>query len=616
MMGEVLKAFILIFIAEMGDKTQILAMAFATRFPVKKVLLGIGIGSFLNHGLAVLLGSYLSSVVPINAVQMIAGIAFVGFAIWTLKIEKDEDDDEGELKFQFGPVGTVSLAFFLGELGDKTQLTAITLAADTAYPIFVLAGTVTGMIATGALGIIVGKKMGDKIPEIGIKLFASTIFMFFGIQKVLKTIPDIYLQVEYVLPVMLLLLSITGFMFVKLFQHRKAGIQSAYKVKAQMLHDYYNHIKDDLENICMGKEYCKTCNGEACIIGHAKNHINLIIEDKEAKIINNEDILYNICKPFSQEKAMDSLIDTLWLLEHIQDHSEIETAHMMRKKMEIILFGMDIDVYYCVDRYIEKIMTFNEDLAKKIYRQYNLRKPIEQRIVNVGNRISNVYLIDSNEGYILIDTGYEEYFRTFKCELHKKNISLNEIAYIFVTNAHDDHVGFLKQLMEETTAQVIINNKSVKQLEKGQNSFDGACSSRLAWLFCQFMKLAGKSEHRFRPIKVSNRFLIIDDQNKEKIEELLSAKIIELPGHTHDSIGLLFDDEILFSGDAVMNGLPSRYHIIIWIEDILEYKKSWQKLMTIDYSKVHPSHGKPILKESIISNYKSLEKIKTYRLSS
>src|SRR5690606_5883620 len=107
-----------------------------------------------------LLGSYLSQVVPIKTIQMIAGAAFVGFALWTLKPEDEEE--EMETRMQFGPAATVALAFFLGELGDKTQLTAITLAADASFPLLILAGTVTGMIATGALGIMVGKKLGDK----------------------------------------------------------------------------------------------------------------------------------------------------------------------------------------------------------------------------------------------------------------------------------------------------------------------------------------------------------------------------------------------------------------------------------------------------------------------
>src|SRR5665647_3803336 len=103
MIQEMLKAFILIFIAEMGDKTQILAMAFATRYPVKKVLLGIFIGVFINHGLAVILGSYISNFIPINTVQIIAGLAFVGFSLWALKTDGDDDEDEKQ-KYKFGPV--------------------------------------------------------------------------------------------------------------------------------------------------------------------------------------------------------------------------------------------------------------------------------------------------------------------------------------------------------------------------------------------------------------------------------------------------------------------------------------------------------------------------------
>jgi len=187
MVQEMIKAFLLIFVAEMGDKTQILAMAFATRFPVRKVLMGIGLGVFLNHGLAVVLGSYLSQVVPINTIQMIAGAAFVGFALWTLKPEEEEEEKETRMKF--GPAATVALAFFMGELGDKTQLTAITLAADASYPFMVLLGTVSGMVATGALGIIIGRKLGDKIPEVGIKLLAASIFMFSDFRSCIRQYP-------------------------------------------------------------------------------------------------------------------------------------------------------------------------------------------------------------------------------------------------------------------------------------------------------------------------------------------------------------------------------------------------------------------------------------------
>ncbi len=93
------------------------------------------------------MGKYISDFLPTNIIQIVAGVVFISFAFWTLKVEDDEDKDE-EQKYKFGPVLTVALAFFIGELGDKTQLTAITLATNTSYPLAILGGTVLGMIMT------------------------------------------------------------------------------------------------------------------------------------------------------------------------------------------------------------------------------------------------------------------------------------------------------------------------------------------------------------------------------------------------------------------------------------------------------------------------------------
>ena len=213
MILELIKAFILVLIAEIGDKTQILAMAFATKFPVKKVLLGIFLGSFLNHGLAVILGSYISAFIPINTIQIVAGFAFVGFSLWTLKRDGDEDDDEKK-KSTFGPVITIAIAFFIGELGDKTQLTAITLATDAIYPYAILGGTVLGMIVTGGMGIIVGKKLRDKISDFLIKVIAASVFMFFGITKLYQTLPKYYLNLQNII-IFFMILTISVFMMIR-----------------------------------------------------------------------------------------------------------------------------------------------------------------------------------------------------------------------------------------------------------------------------------------------------------------------------------------------------------------------------------------------------------------
>ncbi|MCT4508256.1 MAG: TMEM165/GDT1 family protein [Tepidibacter sp.] len=190
-MNEFIKAFVLITLAEMGDKTQLLALAFASKFKPLYVLIGIFIGAFLNHGIAIALGNYISNFIPIKQVQLFASLLFILFGLWSLKIDFEDDKDD-DINSKYGPILTVAFAFFIGELGDKTQLTAMTLGANSKLPLLVLFGTVSGMILTGGLGIIVGKLLGKKIPEVTMKIIAAFVFMFFGTVGLYTYIPTIY----------------------------------------------------------------------------------------------------------------------------------------------------------------------------------------------------------------------------------------------------------------------------------------------------------------------------------------------------------------------------------------------------------------------------------------
>lgn len=189
MLVELIRAFLLVFAAEMGDKTQIIAMTFATRYKVREVIMGVAIGVLFNHGIAIVLGNFISKIVPMNLIQIIAGFLFIIFGINALKKEDDEDINNNRT---LGPIATVTIAFFVGELGDKTQLTAMTLAAEANYPLFILFGTTLGMIVTSGLGIFVGSKIGNKIPELFIKIASSFVFVIFGILKLFDTVPIAY----------------------------------------------------------------------------------------------------------------------------------------------------------------------------------------------------------------------------------------------------------------------------------------------------------------------------------------------------------------------------------------------------------------------------------------
>lgn len=168
-------------LAEMGDKTQLLAMAFATKYKASKVLIGVFLATILNHAIAVAAGSFVARYQVIDVwIQIIASLSFIFFGLWTIRGDKLEGEENR--KVRFGAVMTVAIAFFIAELGDKTQLTTIALATKfPENPIGILMGTTTGMLIADAIGIIVGVVMCKKIPERTIKLVSAGAFIFFGL---------------------------------------------------------------------------------------------------------------------------------------------------------------------------------------------------------------------------------------------------------------------------------------------------------------------------------------------------------------------------------------------------------------------------------------------------
>lgn len=209
-MALIIKTLLLVVVAEMGDKTQLLAMAMAGKYKIKQVLLGVFAATIFNHALAVAVGSYLNSIIPMGIVKVVAGVLFLIFGLWTLR--GDKIDDECEKKNRFGPVATVALAFFLAEMGDKTQLMTITISAQNAHPIFILMGSTAGMLIADGIGILGGAWMCRNIPEIYIKWIAGTVFIFFGsvsIYNYTSSLSFIYMILYFlVLGVLIYLLGI------------------------------------------------------------------------------------------------------------------------------------------------------------------------------------------------------------------------------------------------------------------------------------------------------------------------------------------------------------------------------------------------------------------------
>ncbi|MER0284638.1 MBL fold metallo-hydrolase [Clostridioides difficile] len=240
-----------------------------------------------------------------------------------------------------------------------------------------------------------------------------------------------------------------------------------------------------------------------------------------------------------------------------------------------------------------------------------------EKIFNVGNLIVNNWLYPIQDGFVLIDTGYENGFKHFKKQIFKSNIKIKDIRYIFLTHAHDDHAGFINQILEESpNTKIVMHDKALKALYKGQNSFIGGCTSRTAFLFCQIMKLFGKGGHCFPTLKqeFEKRCILISDNNLKEIEKELNGKIIETPGHTSDSISLLLNNGTLFCGDSAMNGFPSIHKITIFAENKMEFAQSWETIINTKPKMIYPGHGKPFECSKLEQNLHYIHKITLYHL--
>jgi putative Ca2+/H+ antiporter (TMEM165/GDT1 family) len=173
-------------LAEIGDKTQLLAFILAARFkkPVP-IILGILCATLINHGLAGALGAWITSVVSPEAMRWALGLSFIGMAIWTLIPDKIEEE-ETQVAKQLGVFGATFVTFFLAEMGDKTQIATIALAAHYAAPLTVVVGTTLGMLIADVPAVFVGNKFAAKIPMKLVHSIAAGIFALMGVLTLLQ----------------------------------------------------------------------------------------------------------------------------------------------------------------------------------------------------------------------------------------------------------------------------------------------------------------------------------------------------------------------------------------------------------------------------------------------
>jgi putative Ca2+/H+ antiporter (TMEM165/GDT1 family) len=186
---SLLAALGLVFVAELGDKTQLVALGFGARYRLAPVLTGVVAAYMATNLLSVLVGGLLGATLPTRAIGLVGGVLFLGFAAWTLLNEDEDYEEETE-----APPGgdrsvvlSVATAMFVAELGDKTMLATATLAAQ-GNPVLVWIGATIGIILAGALGVLLGRWFGARLPDTVTRIGSAVLFAVFGLALIVTNV--------------------------------------------------------------------------------------------------------------------------------------------------------------------------------------------------------------------------------------------------------------------------------------------------------------------------------------------------------------------------------------------------------------------------------------------
>lgn len=223
------------------------------------------------------------------------------------------------------------------------------------------------------------------------------------------------------------------------------------------------------------------------------------------------------------------------------------------------------------------------------------------QIYDIGNFALHNYILETERGLIAIDTGYAGHCKTFMKRFTKK-WAITDLKYIFLTHYHDDHAGFLAELLIQSNATVVLNGKSIAPLAGGKNlrPEGSGYTSKFASLFEYINK-----NFSFPPVVISDeRALIVHNETDQFFQNLgLPIHILLLEGHTADSMGLyLPNEQKIFCGDASMNAIINANYHTIWIDDAKAYQRSWDQLLSLSCDKIYPSHGAPFTPKKLIKH--------------
>jgi Ca2+/H+ antiporter, TMEM165/GDT1 family len=180
-----------IFVAELGDKSQLMALTFAARYPAVPVLIGISVATAVVHAVSVGIGYGLGATLPTGWISLLAGLAFLAFGGWTLRGDTLSDAERQRAeRSDRSAIVAVSVAFFLAELGDKTMLATITLATQHGW-FGTWLGSTLGMVVADAVAILVGRLLGKRLPDRVVRYGAAALFGIFGLWLAVQGVAEL-----------------------------------------------------------------------------------------------------------------------------------------------------------------------------------------------------------------------------------------------------------------------------------------------------------------------------------------------------------------------------------------------------------------------------------------
>ena len=178
-MSSFLLALGLIFAAELGDKSQLLVLAFAARFPLKVAVSAVFVATLLIHLASASVGHAAGAILPTFWAQLASGIAFLGFGLWSLREGQEASDGEVPPR-SWGPFLTIAGSFFLSELGDKTMLASVAIASREQSFLAVWLGGTLGMFLADAIALVAGYMLGTRLPARALRYGSAAIFLITG----------------------------------------------------------------------------------------------------------------------------------------------------------------------------------------------------------------------------------------------------------------------------------------------------------------------------------------------------------------------------------------------------------------------------------------------------